>query len=424
MSSMSSTLLIILAALMPITVMTSQDIPSPLFYVTLAVSIGVLVQHRCAGARHFYQNHKGVLLCMAGPVIVVLFSSIWHGHMEGLDLEVGLRFLLGTWIPGLAFSCIPRERLQHTLWGFIAAALIASAYFIYLVLSMGYRPDNTGIYNAVGYGSLIALLMTLTLCSLRQPLTSHHGSEITLKLLVSLIAFAALMTSLVRTAWVAVPLFAVIAAILFSPPKKPGRLLATALIAILTMGAFFASSDAMRHKAALAYQEVVDCTGGESTANTSVCIRLQMWRASLNMMSKRPIAGTGSKRYFNDYLNKESLPEGTVSPFVAEGWGEPHNDLMLALASFGIPGGIALLLIYLSPAWVFARRLTFQHPDQNRAAAAMGLIVSLGFLTFGLTETMFRGMRTVSFYSLCIGLFLVLSDSESKPPKISEASMG
>ncbi len=418
---MPSTLLIILTALMPVAVMTSQSIPSPLFYLTLAAGLGVLVRHRCAGARHFHQNNKGLLICMAAPTAVALFSAAWHGHLEGLDLEVGLRFLLGAWVLGLAYSCIPRAHLRHALWGFIAAALIASTYFIYLVLSMGYRPDNTGIYNAVGYGSLIALLMTLTLLTLRQPLTQRPGPEIALKLLVFVITFTALMMSLVRTAWVAVPLFVVIAAALFSPPRKPVRLLATALVAMLVMGAFFASSDDMRRKATMAYQEVVDCTGSGSTADTSVCIRLQMWRASLDMMSKRPIAGTGSKRYFNDYLNKESLPEGTVSPFVAEGWGEPHNDLMLALASYGVPGGIALLLIYLAPAWVFVRRLAFRHPARIRAAAAMGLAVSLGFLIFGFTETMFRGMRTVSFYSLCIGLFLVLSDPSGDPQPAKEA---
>lgn len=97
---------------------------------------------------------------------------------------------------------------------------------------------------------------------------------------------------------------------------------------------------------------------------------------------------------------------------MAEGWGEPHNDVMVALASFGIPGGVALLLVYLVPAWTFARRLSFQNSAAVRTAAAMGLAVCLGFLIFGIAETMFRGMRTASFYALCVALFMSLSNSD------------
>jgi len=43
-------------------------------------------------------------------------------------------------------------------------------------------------------------------------------------------------------------------------------------------------------------------------------------------------------------------------------------------------------------------------------AAAIGLAVCLGFMAYGLTELMFRGMRTMGFYSVMMGWALALSD--------------
>jgi len=99
-----------------------------------------------------------------------------------------------------------------------------------------------------------------------------------------------------------------------------------------------------------------------------------------------------------------------VSEFVAENWGEPHNDVFLALATFGVPGGIALLFIYLGPAWLFFRRMSVNNDAAIRTAAAMGLALCLGMLVFGQFEAMWRSMRMVSFYAVSLGLFLRLSD--------------
>jgi O-antigen ligase len=40
----------------------------------------------------------------------------------------------------------------------------------------------------------------------------------------------------------------------------------------------------------------------------------------------------------------------------------------------------------------------------------MGVALCLGFAVFGITELMFRGMRTVGFYTMFVALFLVLSE--------------
>jgi O-antigen ligase len=88
--------------------------------------------------------------------------------------------------------------------------------------------------------------------------------------------------------------------------------------------------------------------------------------------------------------------------------------MMQALSSFGILGGIGLLLMYFAPVWVFVRRMSRRYPRESRVAAAMGAAVCLGFAVFGITELMFRGMRTVGFYTMFVALFLMLSEPEGE----------
>jgi O-antigen ligase len=103
--------------------------------------------------------------------------------------------------------------------------------------------------------------------------------------------------------------------------------------------------------------------------------------------------------------------QGIVSDFThAQRFGEPHSDIMYSLASHGLMGLAALLLMYLAPAWIFARRLSAKVAAPARVAAAMGLVVCVGLFAFGWTELILRTLRTLSFYSMSIAWLLALSD--------------
>ena len=409
---MLNAVLVALIALMPVTIVTSPNFPSTIYYLALAAALGVLVQHRFAGVDAVQRQYHPLIVCMAAPLLVVVFAGLWNGHMASADMETALRYLLGSWVLVLALSYSRTALLWHAIWGLVIAALAATAYTTYLSWPNFIRPDTGAIYNAVGYGNLTIMLAVLVLFSARWTITSWPRCELILKLVVATLTMAAFVLTQTRSGWVAVPVFAIIAGLLLTSKKHPLRIAVATVAVFAVMAAVFLSSDALRSRAVLGYQEALSCTGEHATTDNSICIRLQLWRASLNMLAEHPIAGIGDKRFFGDQLKDDSLPKDIVSPHVAEGWGEPHNDLLLALATFGIPGGIALLLVYLAPAWVFARRMAFRHPTAVRTAAAMGLAFCLGFLVFGLAETMLRGMRTASFYAMMIALLLALSEPE------------
>lgn len=62
------------------------------------------------------------------------------------------------------------------------------------------------------------------------------------------------------------------------------------------------------------------------------------------------------------------------------------------------------------------RRIFKVDSKQVQCYAAMGAAVCLGFFIFGFFETMFRDMRTMSFYVVLLGVFWVLS-ANTKDPK-------
>jgi O-antigen ligase len=141
-----------------------------------------------------------------------------------------------------------------------------------------------------------------------------------------------------------------------------------------------------------------------------MCIRLQLWGTAWQVFKEQPLLGIGGGRAFEARLQAEDGRR--VSHFVATNFGEAHSDLLYTLATTGILGGTGLLLAYFAPAWIFVRRLTHQGLSKDkRAAAAMGLALCLGFAVFGLTELMFRGMRTISFYAVFVAWLLAASDA-------------
>lgn len=417
------TIFLLLSAFLPVTIMSGQKLPSPIFYTLILIALVVIGKFKNPSVSKVINNNKLVLFSMACPLFVVLFSGAINGKIPGLDLETAIRFFLGLLILLLAYSQIEQTKLQTVMWGFIATCIVASAFIIYLVLTAGGRPLTTAVSNAVSYGSLTELFTVIVLFSTRIHLTRFFKTELLFKIAVVVVGFIAVVLTQTRTAWVAMPIFIIIAAILFSDisisnknkktnssnVKNHKKIIFFVITSTIALSAFMVNNDTMRNRVNLAYQEAVNCVGDQSRTDNSICIRFQLWRASFDMMQQRPLAGNGSKRYFNNYMQNESFEKGIVSEYVAKNWGEPHNDMFLQLASFGIPGGIALLFVYLGPSYIFIRRLSYKNPKIIRTAAAMGLCVCLGFMIFGLTETMFRHMRTVSFYAMAIAFFMALS---------------
>src|SRR5690606_28235007 len=156
------------------------------------------------------------------------------------------------------------------------------------------------------------LLTVLVVFSLKWTITPWPRAERVLKLVVAALGVTTFVLTQTRSGWVAVPAFALIAAVLFTARPHPVRIVVASMALLAVMATVFISNDALRGRAIDGYNEAIACHGEQSTANTSICIRLQLWRASIDMMAQNPLTGIGSKRFFGHQLQEDSLPKGIV----------------------------------------------------------------------------------------------------------------
>jgi O-antigen ligase len=355
------------------------------------------------------KEYRVLALALFFSVLVIALAALRTDMRLDTEFERALRVSLGTLvILGACLALIP-QWLRQATWGLVVTTWVAAGYAVWLSWPSFKRPENVPQFNAVSYGDLLLLMTVLATFSVGWRLTRFRKTEIALKALTMVIGLLGFMTTQTRGGWLAVPFFIVIGLVLVSGKSSPRKLLLPALIAMLIATAVFASSSIMRQRFEDTITQTAECFKNP-LAISSECGRIQLWHVSWLMFKADPLFGSGSTQTFRPMV-EEYWRQGIVSDFThAQRFGEPHSDIMYSLASHGLMGLAALLLMYLAPAWIFARRLSAKVAAPARVAAAMGLVVCVGLFAFGWTELILRTLRTLSFYSLSIAWLLALSD--------------
>lgn len=407
-----SALVALLVAALPALMLTEIGQTSGVFYALIVVCLSICFS-RAGGIRTTLtelRHYQGLGLALGYWVLMVLFAMLTSSGNHTAELERGLRLSLGTLvILGACLSLNP-QWLRQGAWGLtlgtVAATYIGFSWTWHELERVDYFPQH----NAVSYGNLLILLATLSTLSIGWKLTPYRRTEVAIKALIGFAGVLGFMTTQTRSGWVAMPFFILIGSILWVGSFKPRKLFLPTIVALALAATVFASSSTMRTRLQQGVDQLVVCSSAPNTVS-SMCVRVQLWRASWLMFKENPLLGNGATNLFGPAL-KTYVDKEIVSRFTIDGeFDEPHNDILYMMAGHGLLGLLAILLLYFVPAWIFLRRLAEGVPQTARVAAAMGLCVCLGFFAFGLTELMFRGMRTMSFYALMIGWLMALSDT-------------
>ena len=419
---MLSTLIVALYAVLPVALLTSSSLPSAVFYALVAASLALLVQNRLHGAKEQTWRYRWLLASYSVLFLAVAGSSVYYGKWAGANSEGALRFFLGLWVLLIALPLVDRQKLRHAIWGVYAAGLTSSAILFWLTITVQTRPVPPGLILTT-YSSIMLLLGAITAYSITWSLTSRPRLEAAIKIITVVAVLAGFWIAQTRTGLLGLPVFLLLGLILFVGINHWPRIVALTGGIVIALAVGLAANEGWRHRITEGLTEVAQCQGQSATITQSMCIRLQLWNTALHAGTAHPLTGLGDGGRFGQYMADVAVPAGIASQALVDDYfGEPHSDLLMMFAAFGVPGLIGLLLIYLSPCIYFGCRLFNRGltPNKNRgqtpvmieAAAAMGLAVCLGFALFGLPETMFRRMNTMSFYTALVALFMVLSTPE------------
>ena len=352
-------------------------------------------------------------LALLSPLACLLITSAVKGMWSSSELEKLLRFALALPVLWLLLRA-PQRLLRHIEWTILAGALAGSILLIVTMLSGGRGAvvEVGGRYNAVAFANMVLLLGGMTLLSLGWgPGSRWSRLETAVKLVAVVLAVVATWMSETRSSWMLLPILGLVFLLGLRNWRRRHKVycaLAVCVALVASAAAIWTFSSRMQYI-------THDLRGFVTSADrdTSFGIRLQLWHASFLMFEKSPIVGIGPSRFREEL--RELKGQGIVTQEVVDGFGEPHNDLLAAMAGYGLLGLLSMLALYLVPAGVFFRRLA-SDDRVIRVGAQMGLLFCLSYCAFSMTEMMFRNMRSVPTYALIMVALIALTTA--RPQRI------
>jgi len=135
-------------------------------------------------------------------------------------------------------------------------------------------------------------------------------------------------------------------------------------------------------------------------ASTPIGQRLELWKGTLLVAREHPMLGIGEHKAFL----KNKVANGELQPIVAI-MRYAHNDYLGTLQSRGVPGLLLQLLIYILPLLIFLRGLAKSN-ERQRFAALGGVLMTIEYATYSLTEMPMHNGLPLVFYIVSTGLLI------------------
>jgi O-antigen ligase len=300
----------------------------------------------------------------------------------------------------VVLAAAPSRRTLY--WGLVAGALGACVLAGYQRLDLG-LDRSSGLTNAVLFGDLALCLGLVALAGV-----IDAGQDKRLALWLAFGALAGMLASFMsgtRGVWTGLAL----AALLF---MRHFLLLRSTRMRVLLLGClalvvslYFVPASGMQKRVAEGIDDVRAWSNGDKFTN--VGIRLELWKAAGMLIAEHPLFGVDPVAAHKRM--ERLVAEGRLHPLVLP---PPHlhSDPLQALVNGGVPGLLAWLAILAAPFAFFARqaRRAAGHTQPQYALALGGMLVSLSYFGFGLSDTLFWSVKSSMFYALMVFILMGL----------------
>ena len=330
-----------------------------------------------------------------GYFLVMLFSILYQDGLDAQFHHLGrkLHFLLAPWIALTILQIdLPLKRILLSIKiGLIIIGTIAIVQF-YFQLGDG---DRGGMINSNIFSDIAVSMLFLSIVRV----FDETPKERIFTFLSSFAGIVAIILASSRGAWLSsVVLFVVYMGVIYKPflkNNKEGKILLAVFLSAV-FGYIGMQTDVSK-RVSQAVTEVENWHSGNNV-NTSNGLRMQMWSASIEAAKQSPWVGYGYRNANNavsEYVtnNKTTIASKT----------HLHNEYLTNLVSAGIIGLIALLTLLIKPLVTFFQSLQNQ---ESFYYAFMGILLGVGYITYGFTHIAFGEEHINAFYILFMGFLL------------------
>jgi O-antigen ligase len=304
------------------------------------------------------------------------------------NLEKPLRMLLAASAMLTVLVCRPGRKALW--WGLIGGTLAGAVFIAYQRWGMGVaRPG--GLINSITFGDLMLCMGLLCLAGT----LDFAGRAAIWPGLGALAGLVGSIATGTRGGWVAVGLSMIL--LMRYGHVLQGRLRkGLALLGLgLLVSSYFIPQTGARDRLDQGISDVRQYVDGEQRF-TSVGVRIELWRTALRVIERHPILGASEPDVKRQL--QAMVATGRSQPFVLQ-FEHFHNDILQQLVYGGVVGLLAWLATLLVPFLFFLRQV--RHPAVAAPALA-GMLLTLSYFSFGLTEVIFWSVRASMFYVLML----------------------
>lgn len=348
-------------------------------------------------------------------VLVLLLYSIGQGLVLALHGEDISEFDLSIrYVAAVLVLLVVLKYPINAQWFFVltaAGAVMASVHAVYQFEFQGAR-RVAGFDNPIHYGNGAMGLSLISFAGLiwatkQKPYFLWYG----LFVLGFIGGIYASLVSGTRSGWIALPVVAVIGVYAYWRPLIQSKtILLFLIIAIVTAFTALSQIDLVERRANIAIDEFSDYFA-EGRNDTSVGLRLDMWKAGLVAFQVNPLIGAGPSG--TDRVVAELIASGSIHPAV-DNFRHLHNQYIDAMARYGVIGLACYILLLLVPFMVFLRQSRSETASVSCLALGGAFFIGLHAVV-NLTQSMLeRNIGVMMFVFMVVFIWSALKSEEAK----------
>ena len=336
---------------------------------------------------------------------VIIAMNIWWFNSDLKNLDTLSRLVLVLPI----FFYIRKSNINFN-W-FIGGVTIAA--FAISINQMMFHFSGNGLYsfqtgsgNVTLYASILGLMCLFFI---------NRNKSFVFNLIFTMAATLSIVASLLsggRGVWISAILSIIV--IVFVNPlnwSKNVRALPAIGMASMLFVAYLTPQIGVKDRIDNAVTNVISW-GESGKSTTSSGARLEMWKASYEIIKENPMIGIGRGNY-KEHV-QVLVNQGKVDKIVAS-FDHPHNEYIVNFLELGVTGLMALILVFLLPLRHFLNTIKHHAFDQKeRVLAVSGLILVLHYSFYSLTAGVFAHQSTTLFYSIFLVIIIGLSTALNK----------